>query len=56
MKNAENTITYIEFPAADRERLYAAQAFYGAAFGWHYRIGATNTAIRTRAVWGAASA
>ena len=37
MKNAENTITYIEFPAADRERLYAAQAFYGAAFGWHYQ-------------------
>jgi len=33
MKNTNNTITYIEFPAADREQLYAAQAFYGAALG-----------------------
>lgn len=37
MKERNNTITYLKFPAADRARLHAAEAFYGAVFGWQYR-------------------
>ena len=33
----DNTITYLEFAAADREQLHAAQQFYGAVFGWQYQ-------------------
>ncbi|MDO4906765.1 VOC family protein [Neisseria sp.] len=32
-----NQISYIEFPAADREALTAAQNFYRQVFGWQYQ-------------------
>lgn len=33
----DNTFTYLEFAAADREQLHAAQQFYGAVFGWQFQ-------------------
>lgn len=38
MKNVPNHhITYIEFPAPDREALAALQTFYNDAFGWQFQ-------------------
>ena len=30
-------ITYIEFPAPDRDALVAVQTFYSDAFGWQFK-------------------